>query len=111
MGGRIQKFDFMNLTLRGYVVLLLARKKGWVCTQDVRQLYALSKRSKRAVKFIRNMVKNGLLYKKDEDVFVLTPKAEAALDVLHEKINAIKKRRSPRVEGTTAEDVNVRLEH
>jgi len=92
MGERIQKFDFMNLTLRGYIVLLVAKNKGCVCTQDVRRLYALSKRSKRADKFLKNMVKNGLLYKKEEDVYTLTPKAEAAIGLVQEKIKAIKKK-------------------
>jgi len=71
---------------------LVAKKRGCVCTQDVRRLYALSKRSKRADKFLKNMVKNGLLYKKEEDVYTLTPKAEAAIGLVQEKIKAIKKK-------------------
>lgn len=90
---------------------MVAEKKGFVCTQDVRRLYALSKRSKRAVKFLRNMVKNGLLYKKEEDVYILTPKAEAALDLIREKIKWIKKQ-SPIVDRRVkAENVNIRIEH
>jgi len=111
MGEHIQKFDFMNLTLRGYIVLLVAKKKGCVCTQDVRRLYALSKRSKRAVKFLRNMVKNGLLYKKEEDVYILTPKAEAALELVQEKIKSIKKQTPTVDRRVKAEKVNVQVEH
>jgi predicted transcriptional regulator len=111
MGEHIQKFDFMNLTLRGYIVLLVAEKKGCVCTQDVRRLYALSKRSKRAVKFLRNMVKNGLLYKKEEDVYTLTPKAEAALELVQAKIKSIKKQTPVVDRRVKAEKVNVQIEH
>jgi predicted transcriptional regulator of viral defense system len=81
-----QKFDFLNLSIRGLVVLLMAKKKGYVCTQDVRRLYSLHKRSKRSAGFLINMVENGHLKRASRDRYVLTPKAEMALDSLARRL-------------------------
>ncbi len=111
MGERIQKFDFMNLTVRGYLVLLLAKKRGCVCTQDVRRLYALSKRSKRAVKFLKNMVKNGLLREDEEDVYVLTPKAEAAIKLIQVRVRNTGRLKPPMFQGFRRGGVDLKVKN
>jgi len=84
-----QKFDFLNLSVRGLIVLLTAKSKGSVCTQDVRKLYSLHKRSKRSAGFLVNMVENGHLKRVGRDRYVLTPKAELAIELLLKRIEIL----------------------
>jgi len=84
-----QKFDFLNLSVRGLVVLLMTKKKGYICTQDVRKLYSLHKRSKRSAGFLVNMVENGHLKRVARDRYVLTPKAELAIDLLVKRLQVL----------------------
>jgi hypothetical protein len=81
-----QKFDFLNLSLRALVVLVLAKKKGFVCNQDIRKLYSLHKRSKRSESFLLNMVDNGHLKRVGYDRYVLTEKSTMALNVVAPKL-------------------------
>jgi len=78
-----QKFDYLNLTLRGLVVISKALRKGYVTNQDVRELYSLHKRSKRGENFLRNMVSEGYLKRAGYDKYVLTEKAYDALNTLY----------------------------
>jgi hypothetical protein len=78
----VHKFDFLNLSLRGLVVLILAKKKGFVSSQDVRKLYSLRKRSKRSETFLLNMVDNGHLRRVGLNKYVLTEKSRLALQIL-----------------------------
>jgi hypothetical protein len=82
----VHKFDFLNLSLRGLVVLILAKKKGFVCSQDVRRLYSLRKRSKRSETFLLNMMENGHLRRVGLNKYVLTEKSRLALQVLAPKL-------------------------
>ncbi|PSN91105.1 hypothetical protein B9Q03_05040 [Candidatus Marsarchaeota G2 archaeon OSP_D] len=84
-----QRFDFLNLSVRGLVVLLMTKKKGYICTQDVRKLYSLHKRSKRSAGFLVNMVENGHLKRVARDRYVLTPKAELAIDLLMKRLQLL----------------------
>lgn len=90
------KFDFLNLSVRGLLVLLTAKSKGYVCVQDVRKLYSLHKRSKRSAAFLVNMVENGHLRRVSRDRYVLTPKAEVAVEVILKRIDALRCGRTQR---------------
>lgn len=94
-----QKFDFLNLSVRGLVVLLMAKRKGYVSTQDVRKLYSLHKRSKRSAAFLINMVENGHLRRVARDRYVLTPKAELAIDLIMRRIEALRAEAPQLVQG------------
>jgi hypothetical protein len=73
------KFDFLNLSVRAIVVMAEAKKKGYVCNQDIRRLYSLHKRSKRSESFLLNLVDGGHLQRVGYDRYVLTEKAERAI--------------------------------
>ncbi|MEM3656138.1 MAG: hypothetical protein QXP58_06480 [Thermoprotei archaeon] len=92
-----QKFDFLNLSVRGLVVLLMAKKKGYVCAQDVRKLYSIHKRSKRSAGFLVNMVENGHLKRVGRDRYVLTPKAEEAVHLLLRRIRMLTQEESDNI--------------
>gem|GEM_PF-1471013 len=96
-----QKFDFLNLSLRALVVLVLAKKKGFVCNRDIRKLYSLHKRSKRSESFLLNMVDNGHLKRVGYDKYVLTEKSLMALNVVAPKLQdlLVQDERSPLTEA------------
>jgi hypothetical protein len=79
-----QKFGYLNLTLRAVVVLLEARRKGFIRNQDIRRLYSLHKRSKRGDSFLRNLLKEGYLERVGHDTYILTSKSKRVIRILED---------------------------
>ncbi|MEM3857037.1 MAG: hypothetical protein QXI37_00850 [Thermoprotei archaeon] len=80
MRPKAQKFDYLNLSLRALVVISEALESGSVSNLNVRRLYSLHGRSKKAESFIANLVEGGYLRRTGRDRYEPTPKAFSAMD-------------------------------
>lgn len=80
------KFGFMNISLRTLILLLEAKRKGYLSNQDVRVFYSLHKRSKNVDSTLAAMVSNGYLRRTGYDRYEPTRKAEQALQEIQTRI-------------------------
>jgi DNA-binding PadR family transcriptional regulator len=83
------KFLYFNTTLRLLALLAHAERKGYITLIDVRKLYSLNKRSRKAYGFLYNAVANGYFRRvgprgRGDTAYTLTEKGAEALAVTRE---------------------------
>ncbi|PSN84272.1 hypothetical protein B9P99_00030 [Candidatus Marsarchaeota G1 archaeon OSP_B] len=85
--GDTQKFDYLNLDVRTFIILCKAKVEGYTTLNSIRRLYEKHKRSKSAKHRLYSLVKNGYLRPVGDGKFVLTKKALSALDTITQAAN------------------------